>query len=39
MFFISFEGVRSKVLKVLNTMNNWSKAMYVKGIEDVKYYE
>ena len=29
----------SKVLKMWNTMNNWSKAMYVEGVKDMKYYE
>ena len=29
----------SKVSKMDPTMNNWSKAMYVEGVEDVKYYE
>ena len=29
----------SKVSKIWDTMNNSSKAMYVEGVEDVKYYE
>ena len=31
--------LRLKMSKMWNTMNNWSNAVYIKGVKDVKYYE